>query len=150
MLCLRYKCLYCLSKRKHCLRQLRNNDEHHQNDNSDHCHDRKHKTQRPSQPFRQFLFFYPLISKQSFFKKTHWHVQHKSDSSAYKKWSNNAERKAYPLKQQFIVPKCNEKNDRKNDQFSHLFHIFFIQIHIFLIPDLYFYPRNRNAYSVSP
>ena len=149
MLCLRYKCLYCLSKRKHCLRQLRNNDEHHQNDNSDHCHDRKH-TQRPSQPFRQFLFFYPLISKQSFFKKTHWHVQHKSDSSAYKKWSNNAERKADPLKQQFIVPKCNEKNDRKNDQFSHLFHIFFIQIHIFLIPDLYFYPRNRNAYSVSP
>ena len=63
---------------------------------------------------------------------------------------NNAERKADPLKQQFIVPKCNEKNDRKNDQFSHLFHIFFIQIHIFLIPDLYFYPRNRNAYSVSP
>ena len=125
-LCLGNKRLYCFSERKHRLRQFRNDHKHYKHDNTDQNRDRKHETQRTGKPFCQLFFFHPFISKQLFFKKAHRHIQYKGNSPSDQEWHYNTERKTDPLKQQFIIPKGYEKNDRKHDQFSHFFHVFFI------------------------
>lgn len=109
--------------------QFRDNDEHDEHDHTHDDSDGEDEADRPCEPLRRLLLFHPPVAEYLFLQKRHRHVQDKCDAASQQERKDDAERNADPLKDNRIVPQCDEYDNGKKDKPSQLFDAFIIQIH---------------------